>query len=148
MEEFLFDEYFMCVMRVENPLRHSLRLKTYLAAEHLVIGSPASSEELVRKTVGPRASRRRVCLQVPHYMVTPFVLAQTHLLVVLPKTLSADFTRLGVLVELPVPFAIPPVVTRRFWHKRSNHDPGCQWLRTLITRELGKAGSARRSPHV
>ena len=151
LQEYLFDEHFVCVMSVDNPLRRKLTLAAYLGAEHLVIGSPAISEDLIKRALGARASRRRVSLQVPHYMVTPFVLAQTGLIAVLPKTLSAAFTRLGVLAEVPVPFAIPPVITRQFWHKRSSHDPGCQWLRTAITQQFGNRNgsrAARRGPHI
>lgn len=143
LHEYLFDEHFTCVMRAGNPLRRSLTLATYMKAEHLVIGSPAISESLIKKALGARASHRRIRLRVPHYMIAPFVLAHTDLVAILPRTLSAAFTRLGVLAEVPVPFPIPPVITRQFWHSRSTHDPACQWLRGVIAREFAVDKSAR-----
>ncbi len=130
--QYLFDEHFMCVMHATNPPRRNLTLAKYMKAEHLVIGSPATCESLIEKALGARASRRRVALRVPHYLVVPFALAETDLIATLPKTLSTAFARLGAVAELPVPFAMPPVRNHQIWHKRSSHDPACQWLRRVI----------------
>lgn len=143
VDDYLFDEHFACVMRTENPLKRNLTLATYMKAEHLVIGSPAISESLIKKVLGARASHRRIAMRVPHYLIAPFVLAQTNLVAILPKTLSAAFARFGVLTELPVPFDIPPVATRQFWHGRSTHDPGCQWLRAAISEHFAVQKSSR-----
>jgi DNA-binding transcriptional LysR family regulator len=132
LQQHLFDTGFVCVMRAKHPLRNAMTLSAFLHAQHLVIGSPAIAESLVKRALGSRASRRRIALQLPHYMVAPFVLAQTDLIAVLPEPLSAAFLRLGLLAVVPVPFPVSPVVIRQFWHPRSDLDPGNQWLRRVI----------------
>jgi DNA-binding transcriptional LysR family regulator len=136
LQQYLFDEHFACVMHAKNPLRQAFTLATYMKADHVVISSPEVAESLIKKALGEQASQRRVAMQVPHYRVVPFVLAEADLIAILPKTISTAFARLGLLVERPVPFVIPAVRIYQFWHERSGCDPACQWLRGTIAKLL------------
>lgn len=135
----LFHDELVCVMRAANPLRQQLTIESFLAAEHLIVGTPAVGEILVKKALGARAAQRRISLHVPHYTVAPFVIADSNLIAVLPRAVSTAFARIGDLIALPLPFGIPPMVVRQFWHRRSNHDPGCQWLRSVIAKLLASS---------
>ncbi|WP_172723953.1 MULTISPECIES: LysR family transcriptional regulator [Neorhizobium] len=128
----LFDETFACAMRPDHPLRENLTLEAFLGAEHAAIGSPATCEVLLKRTLGQRAQERNIRLHVPHYMVVPFVVAQSDLLAVLPRTVSRTYQQEGLLIERPLPFDMQTVVTRQFWHERTHNDPAWKWLRMAI----------------
>lgn len=144
-QQLLFQDDLACVMRAENPVRRDFTLASYLEADHLIVGTPAVSELLVKKALGSQASQRRVGLYVPHYIVAPFIIADTDLIAVLPRSVCRTFARMGNLVELPLPFYIPPTEVRQFWHARSNHDPGCQWLRRVIAQLFAGSGTKSRT---
>lgn len=128
----LFEERFSCVMRPGHRLENALTLEAFLAADHAAVGSPAVIESLLKRALKNKAAERRVLLHVPHYMVVPFVVAESDLLAVLPQTVSRTYARLGILSELPLPFEMEPVVTRQFWHPRTHSDPSWTWLRGVI----------------
>jgi hypothetical protein len=98
-----------------KPGAHDFTLASYLDADHLIVGTPAVSELLVKKALGSQASRRRAGLYVPHYTVAPFVISDTDLIAVL------------------------------FWHARSNHAPGCQRLRRVIAQLFAGSGTKSRA---
>lgn len=132
LQQHLFDEDFACFVRTGHPLAGGITLEDFFKAEHLIVGPPAAAETHIRKALGARASRRRIGLQVRHYLAAPFILEQTDLIALLPRTVSAYAQRMGSLVELPPPFEIPPIVMRQFWHERANLDSGCRWLRSEV----------------
>lgn len=132
-QQHLFDEHFTCVMRPGNPAQTGLSLKKFLQAEHAVIGPPATGEALIRRALGAKASKRRIVLQVPHYLSVPIILAETNLVAVMGKLIAAEYVRQGILAETPLPFFVEPVVTRQFWHERTHLDASNKWLRGVIS---------------
>lgn len=134
MQQHLFDEEFACFVRSGHPLAKGMTIDDLFDADHLVVGPPAMAETHIRKALGVRANRRRIALQVKHYLAAPFILEQTDLVALLPRTVSDYARRMGTLIELPPPVMIPPIVLRQFWHERANLDPGCSWLRAQVAR--------------
>jgi DNA-binding transcriptional LysR family regulator len=123
-----FDGY----ARSDHPILENPCLEAFLEADHLIVGRPAVSETHVQKALGHRASKRRVILQLGHFLPAAFVLAQTDLIAVLPRTRSEFLTSFDSLARFPPPFDIEPVTIRQFWHAHSTHDEGCKWLRGQV----------------
>ncbi|MEI9852708.1 MAG: LysR family transcriptional regulator [Sphingomonas sp.] len=138
LQQHLFDESFACFVRAGHPLAKGMTIEDFFDADHLIVGPPAMAETHIRKALGPRANRRRIAVQVRHYLAAPFIVEQTNLIALLPRTVSDYAQRMGTLVELPPPVDVPPIVMRQFWHERSNHDSGCRWLRSEIARLFRK----------
>jgi DNA-binding transcriptional LysR family regulator len=136
----LFSDELVCFADRNNPIVQHFTLETYLEARHLVVGTPALSETMVRKALGQKAAQRKVALYVPHYAVAPSSLIGTDMMTVLPRSVGTQFTTSGDLIELPLPFSAPPLTVRQFWHRRTNDDPGCRWLRGVIADQFDKSG--------
>jgi DNA-binding transcriptional LysR family regulator len=107
-------------------------LEAFLAADHLTVGKPAVAELHVRRALGAMATKRRIALELPHYIPAAFVLATTDLIAVLPRTLCHFFESQMNLARFALPFDVKPLVMRQFWHARSTQDPGCRWLRSQV----------------
>jgi len=107
-------------------------LRQFADAQHVVVSSPAHFERQVKRALGKLAGKRHIALQVPHFLTVPMVLAKTNLVAVFPKRVADIFAPLVKLKSLPLPFAVKPIQVRQFWHGRSHHDPGHQWLRKTI----------------
>ncbi len=131
-QQMLLEQPFACFARSGHPLEHRLDLDSFFQARHLVVSPPAMAEIHVKKALGAKVGRRKIALQVPHYMVAPFVLQETDLIAVLPVTLNDYFLSLGTICRFSIPFDVEPVLTRQFWHERSNDDAGCKWLRQIV----------------
>ncbi len=145
LQQSLLTQSFACFARKGHPLEAKLDFDSFMAARQLVISPPAMAELHVKKALGSRAAQRHIALNVPHYMIAPFVLASTDLIAVMPTALNNYFLSLGTLTRIPVPFEIEPIVTRQFWHERSNDDLGCQWLRRTIAGLFADWSMADRS---
>jgi DNA-binding transcriptional LysR family regulator len=71
-------------------------------------------------------------MTVPHFLVVPFVLAQTDLVATLPGRLAQSFTRMLDLVASPPPFDQRLFPLAMAWSDRMSADPGLGWLRARL----------------
>jgi DNA-binding transcriptional LysR family regulator len=136
LQQHLTDEHFVCILRSGHPRIDNFTLDAYLQARHVVIGAPAFSETHIRKALGAMANRRQVALEVGHYLVVPPIIAETDLVAIVSDTVANYFRGHSAIASVPVPFELPPIIFRQFWHERTNLDPGCQWLRKVISKVL------------
>ncbi len=89
LQQVLSQQPFFGYARADHPILENPTLEAFLAADHLVIGPPATAEVHLRKALGPLAAKRRITLQLRHYLSVPYVLAATDLIAVLPHTIRA-----------------------------------------------------------
>ena len=68
-------------------------------------------------------------LEAPHFLVLPFVIANSDLMVIVTSQLAEAFTRLAPLLVMEPPIPIPSYGIRMFWHERFHADPANRWLR-------------------
>ena len=78
---------------------------------------------------------RRVMLRVPTFLGVARIVAQTELLVIVPRLLgNALASQEQVqLLEPPVPLPLPHYKVKQHWHERFNADAGNIWLRKTMT---------------
>ena len=132
-QQMLCEEPLVCLMRREHPeIGNSLSLEQFLAARHIVVVHSSQGDSWVRKALGKHADKRRIVLQVPHYVVLPAILAETNLISVIPRAAANAFRGLPTLKALPLPFRVPGIQVRQFWHARSHHDQGHRWFRNVM----------------
>jgi DNA-binding transcriptional LysR family regulator len=90
----------------------------------------------------------RVRLSTPHFMVTPAILGQTDLAVVLPQRIAAKFAQGGRLLMAHPRWSVPDFTVALHWSERVHHDPANHWLRRLVIELFHEparaAGDARR----
>src|SRR5262249_28661604 len=89
--------------------------------------------------------KRRIALNVPHWLVVPHVLKQTDLLVVMPGLLA------GALVDdelrvFELPFKSAPFDWMMYWHLRYDRSVANRWMRQELRQVCSALGRARRKP--
>jgi DNA-binding transcriptional LysR family regulator len=82
--------------------------------------------------VGELGYRRRIALRSPHFMSVPLLIAGSDMMTVVPQAVGTIYARLLNLQLLPLPFSVPAVELKQFWHRRANADPEILWLRKLV----------------
>ena len=121
---------FACLLRAGHPLGQP-RLKTedYLAAEHVGVHRPGSSQELLERFF----ERRRLKLKTPVYtsfvLSVPFIVMESDLVATLPYAVATRFASLssGLRAALP-PFDLPYDL-RLHWHRRFDNEARSLWIR-------------------
>ncbi|WP_417066643.1 LysR family transcriptional regulator [Niveibacterium terrae] len=128
----LFDERYVCVMRVGHPAASEpeLSLERFCALDHALVsysggGFSGVTDEALKKL----GRSRRVSLSVKSFLVLPDILRASDLVAVVPRRLVAGLPGLA-LFEPPV--EIPGFTKLVVWHERTHRDPGQRWLRDLL----------------
>ena len=129
------DNQFVCMMNGSHALtRGRLDLKRYAAAKHLLItprGDPVGFVDLALADAG---LSRRIALTVNHFSVVPAIIAETDLIVTLPKRIAERYApRYGLkLRPSPVPTVAAYSHIRLIWHRQLGEHPAFQWFRELV----------------
>ena len=137
----LVRERFVGAIREGHPLKaRRISLERYAALFHIRI-APApdvhdTSPDLIDKQLLAHGLTRRVVMTVPHFLVAPFILASSDLILTAPERLIEAFRRpLRLRTVIP---ALPEVgyTFSQFWSESMDGDAGLRWLRGAIQRLL------------
>ena len=127
------------VVRHDHPIiQRKLTLEEYLAMSHVLISPRGGSGSFVDTALAEQGLRRRIAVQVPHFLVAPFIVAQSNLCLTAPDRLARIIAEQTPLRVLPPPLEIPGFTTFQIWHERHHHDAGHAWLRGLLA-EISKS---------
>ena len=130
----LYRDEFVCVLRADQrPPCGELTPRQFAAMRHAVITTAGTGHEAtVERAFAEQRLRRRVALTIPHFMAVPVIVAQTDLVVTVPRRLALAFAGYPNLRLLDSPIPIPPFEIKQHWHKRYHHDQANRWLRRLL----------------
>lgn len=132
----LFDHPFTCIVRKDHPkIGDNLSLDQFLAADHLVVSQHGRSQEIFERRVAELELRRRVVLQLPHYMSVPRFVANSDMIAIVPLSLGVWYADHRLKLLQP-PVAIPQIELKQHWHRRKDDDPAVAWFRRIVSEEL------------
>lgn len=138
----LFRDDYACLVREGHPClsRKGSILRHIAAAPQAIMMYPEGTRMLaddVLRELG--ASPAATSLRTPYFMSIPWLIADTDLVICLPRRAAERLAGLGGLKVLPLPKS-PGFSYRLIWHHRVHRDPGIQWVRSLVR---PKAADAR-----
>lgn len=147
----LFEDHFVSLVRKGHPiLRGRMSVERFAAAQHAFTAPAGSSGGVVDQALSELGMARRVTLQAAQFLVVPYIVAATDLVITLPERVAALFQRSLPLVAFAPPLELPPFTISLIWHARSERDPLQRYLRkTLIEVGITSAGRTKgpsRSP--
>ncbi len=132
-ERRLFDERFVCVVRGQHPvIQGALSLEDYVRLPHAFVAPRGREGGVVDEVLRSRGLSRRVALAVPHFLVVPYAIASSDLIVTLAARIAVAFARSMPLQVLDPPLPIPNFAIHMSWHERWNGDAGHAWFRGLL----------------
>ena len=131
----LFKETFACVIRKDHPAaRRGLTPEAYASARHVVIAPTGRPGSFVDALLAERGLSRRTALRIPHFLVAPFVLARTDLVLTAPRRLAEALAERQGLRVLDPPIPMPGFSVSLYWHEGTREDAGHRFLREHIVR--------------
>ncbi len=132
-QQALFAQDFVCLASAEHPrIRSKLSRRAFSAEGHIVVTASGTGHSIVDKVLARHKVERRTVLRLPSFLGVARIVAQTELLVIVPRLLGkalASQERVQVL-EPPVP--LPSYKVKQHWHERFNADAGNIWLRRTM----------------
>ncbi|BEL94770.1 LysR family transcriptional regulator [Serratia marcescens] len=129
----LYDDEFVCVVRRGHPLLSSrLTLEKFVASSHVAINIDDRGSTPVDSALAGQGQRRRIAVRLPHFLVAPMIVAQSDLVLSLPKRLALFMSQSLPLELMALPLAIAPFSLSMVWHERTHGDPAQIWLRRQI----------------
>ena len=128
----LFDNPHVCIVRAGHPtIGKRLTLKAYLAASHAVV-RPDGREHVFEQFIQQRGLRRRVLVELSHFMSLLPVLENSDMIATVPRDLADVCRRYADLRIVEPPLKAPVVAVHQFWHLRFHKDPANVWLRSVV----------------
>ncbi len=133
----LFANGYVCIVRGDHPeIGSTLTRAQYLAASHAVV-RPEGREHLLEQVLEAQGLRRRVAIELAHFMTLLPIIAGSDLLATVPRDLAEVLARYADLRLLEAPIALPVIDVRQFWHRRFHKDPANVWLRGMVQALFG-----------
>lgn len=128
----LFDNPHVCIVRRDHPtIGTRVTLKDYLAAAHAVV-RPDGREHAFEQFLQQRGLRRRVLVELSHFMSLLPVIEGSDLIATVPRDLAVICQRYGKLRIVEPPLKAPVIAVHQFWHARVHKDPAIVWLRGVV----------------
>ncbi|CAI8749507.1 LysR family transcriptional regulator [Kosakonia quasisacchari] len=122
------DEYVV----ISNQLRQQLTLEDYLAARHLVVTPWNEDKGVLDSELERLGYTRQVAIKTPSMLSAPFIIANSDLLMALPRSAAETLKPSAKITIFALPFAVPPFEVKIYSHKRSGKRGAAQWLQKML----------------
>jgi DNA-binding transcriptional LysR family regulator len=141
----LYEEEFVIAMRRGHPFARTPTVKAYCTAQHLLVSQTGDPAGFVDRALAGRGLARRVAVTVPSFMSALATVAETDLLVALPRSLAAAYgARFGV-DTVRAPIALDSFRIHAVAPRAALEDAGVAWFVDLLERAAPSAARAGRT---
>lgn len=139
----LLHETFVSIARADHPrLGRNVTLESFLAEDHALVSRRGRTRGVVDARLDELARQRRVALTLPHYLAAAAMIAETDLVMTLPRRVVERYCALDDVRLFATPLALDGFDVAAAYHPRSDGDRAITWLRNL----LRKAARSTRAP--
>lgn len=130
----LLADRMVCVLRRGHPAaRRPLDVGSFLRLDHLRVSISPVDSRFVDDVLARLGLRRRVALNVPHWLVVPEVLRATDMVAVMPERLARVLAApADGFVLREVPFESSSFDWALYWHRRREGSAEHDWFRTIL----------------
>ncbi|MGK9174193.1 LysR family transcriptional regulator [Yokenella regensburgei] len=122
------DEYVV----ISNRARNGLTLDEYLAARHVVVTPWNEKMGILDLQLAQMGHARQVTVKTPSMLSAPFMVAQSDLLMAMPRYAAEKLSSAAPVKIFPLPFNVPAFEVRIYSHKRSGKRAVTDWLKQTL----------------
>ncbi|WP_312692461.1 LysR substrate-binding domain-containing protein [Kosakonia sp.] len=122
------DEY----VAISHLARKTLTLAEYLAARHLVITPWNEAQGVLDTQLARMGYTRQIAIKTPSMLSAPFMIADSDMLMALPRSAAEKLAQAAKIRIFPLPFYVPPFEVKIYSHKRSGKRGATNWLKTRL----------------
>jgi len=147
-ERRLFDEHFVCIVRADHPMAgKTWTLAQFAALDHALIAPRARPGSPVDTLLEQHGLARRIAITLPHFLVAPFIIAGTDLVLTIPERVARTFAAFLPLCAVDPPADLAGFTMGLMWHERRHVDPAHAWLRgelAAVAKEIDAGATTAR----
>ena len=138
----LFTENYECMVRTGHPLIERvsdgrIEIADYLEYAHALVTVAGGRTGIVDDALRALGHKRRIALWLPYFMTAAVLVAQSDMILTLPRRAAAVAAgSLGLTLFKP-PVELESFGYRILWHERTHKDAACTWLRHLVSEMAG-----------
>ena len=138
----LYDEDLVCVVRTGHPvIEQGLTIERFAALSHLLVTITGRGETPVDTALARHGVKRRIAMRVPHFLAAPMLVAESDMVLSLPRRLASRLSATLPVVVLEMPLAIERFKLTMIWHERRQDDPAHAWLRQQVVEAAAEAST-------
>lgn len=136
----ILDDEFVCVVRADHPYakKKRLDLDDYVALPHALVAPRGERGSYVDTALAKIGRRRRVAIELPHFLVAPHVVAETDVVLTLARRVADALAPTLGLRRIAPPVEVPGFSMSMVWHERHHAEPAPAWLRSMIADTASK----------
>jgi len=132
----LFKDKIVCIARAEHPgLRdEGLTYEKYLELPHVQYDIPGktTTERLLQERLARDRRQRNIKYHVQNPLTVAEIVANSDVIATVPEKFAARCRGQYSLQIVDLPFSVPPVQNRAYWHESVHSDARSCWCRTLL----------------
>lgn len=122
------DEY----VAISNTSRTRLTLEDYLDARHLVVTPWNEKQGVLDLQLEQMGYTRQIALKTPSMLSAPFIVAESDLLMAIPRFAAEKLIHAANIKIFSLPFTISPFEVKIYSHKRSGQRGATKWLKRKL----------------
>jgi DNA-binding transcriptional LysR family regulator len=131
--EVLFTLDFVCLVGGALRVRaRRLTLKQYLEFKHVLVEIREGQQALVDRALVQLGAKRHVALTLPFFMPAIFAMAQTDLILTVPRRLAKITAVMAGVRVVEAPREIKSFPYFMVWHPRLTNEPAHKWFREQL----------------
>jgi DNA-binding transcriptional LysR family regulator len=131
--EIVFNLDFVCLVGARQRISgRRLTLKQYLRLPHAMILTGDGHQAMVDRPLGALGLKRHVALRIPFFIPAVLAIAQTDLVLTVPRTLAKMTKRITSLRMIEPPRELKPFPYFMSWHPRLTNESAQVWLRDQV----------------
>ncbi|RXZ38210.1 LysR family transcriptional regulator [Oxalobacteraceae bacterium CAVE-383] len=132
-QQILFTQNFVCLAARSHPrIANKLSRAAFLNEGHIVVRTSGTGHWIVDKVFEQQGMQRKVVLRLPSFLGVAHIVAETELLVTVPRKLGEKLVSQEEIKLLAPPVPLPSFSVKQHWHERFHADAGNIWLRRTI----------------
>ncbi len=131
VQEDLYQEEFVCVFRGGDSIT-GISLADYLKRSHILVSLRDDFQGEGDRILKLQQQSRQVIWSTTHFMIVPFLLANSDCIALLPGRMAQQCAQAMNLKILPPPMPIEGFTVSMVWHQRHMNNLAHQWLRQQI----------------
>jgi DNA-binding transcriptional LysR family regulator len=128
----LQDSYCTIARQGHPALKKGLTLALFLSLSHVRISPWGESQGIVDQVLAKNKLTRNVTLQLPSVLVAPYTVANSDLLLTLPRIIAKQFASQIDIALYEPPLELPGYQLNMYWHKVNSAKASYQWIRQQI----------------
>jgi len=131
----LFADNYCIISRKNHPdLSRNLTMKQYLSQEHIMTSFEGKLSGFIDTILKEKGLSREVKLSVANFMTVPFIVESTNMLAGVSEKTAVAIQKNAKIDIHKVPFELPGLDNKLYWHNKFEHDPGKDWVLGAIER--------------